>query len=721
MEIPAFKIQMAPPSVPERTPPAPDTSRLLEFVRVIVRHRWLLLGIVLAGTFCGLLVALLQTPMFRARAVLDVRDPNGSLILQNDALVERVVGKLQLDQRPSAIAGPGPLARLKRALGEQEKDLPSRETAIDAAASRLAIHAGSRAVEITFDAADPQLAADFANAAASEVIEENINLRRESARETSESLERQLAGLKSNYEHAASQLREYARSSGLGSIPDEESTVAGEKLSQVQQETQRARADAAAKRTKYELARTAQGASDDLGDPTLKDYQAKLSDLKRQLTELEATAGPSYYKAKNLRAEIAELESAMRQVRANALDRLRDEYEAAAARERVLQNSYAAQNRLATAETSRLERYNALKREAATNLSLYEAAVQKANDARIGTAVQMSDIRMASAARRPLHAYRPRPFFDVGAGLLSGLLFGLIAVFVREKTDRKLRSPGDIANFLNLPELAAVPSAKVEQLDRGSYRKGLAIDLHPVGDSTNKGTTGDVEMVSCRSERSPMAESFRSALASLWFAGQDGKRPRIIVLTSPNPREGKTTLTSNLGIALANTNRRVLLIDGDLRKPRLHSVFNVSNAWGLGNLLEDECPVEDYIFEEIVLQTGVPGLFVLPAGSGEVNVSSLRYDERLTDLLARFRLEFHAVLVDTPPMLEFSDARILGRLSDGVIMVVRAAETSRDDAAAVYRRFHEDGTPLLGSILNDWNPKTGGAYGYRTSGKYEPK
>jgi capsular exopolysaccharide synthesis family protein len=172
-----------------------------------------------------------------------------------------------------------------------------------------------------------------------------------------------------------------------------------------------------------------------------------------------------------------------------------------------------------------------------------------------------------------------------------------------------------------------------------------------------------------------------------------------------------------LGIALANTNRRVLVIDGDIRKPRLHTIFNVSNHWGLGNLLEDDCPIEDYLFEDIVWRASVPGLYVLPAGTGDVNVSSLRYHERLTDLLMRFRLEFHAVLLDTPPMLEFSDARILGRLSDGVILVVRASETSRDDAAAVYRRFQEDGTPVLGSILNDWNPrKSKRGYGYRTSG-----
>lgn len=770
-DIPAFKIQMMPPPEPERMPPpAAESAGLLEYWQMIVRRKWLLLGVALACGLAGFTISLLQTPMYQARASLEIQGPNENFlnlkdldpassagpssaetyvetqahILQDEGFVEKVVTTLGADQHLEALGGPGIVTRMSRLLGLKTgtRSGSSHDAAVSAAARNLAVHSSSAShvVEVTFDAAEPQIAADFANALASELIDQNINGRLDAARRVNESLGRQLIDLKASYERSANLLQEYARSTGLMFNAEKGSTVAEEKLRQVQEDLSRAQADLAAKQAKYELAKSASPESlpEVLDNGPLKEYQIKLTDLQRQLAEMEATFTPTYFKVRNLKAQISELADIMRKERSNIVDRLRNEYEAAARRERLVEQGYLLQSTTVSDEASRAVHYNVLKREVETNRAMYEAALQKVKEAGIAAAIRASNIRIISPAKRPVHPYRPRWTFNAGMGLLAGLFLGLTFVFVRENTDRSLRAPGDIAAYLNLPELAAIPSARIQPRQAISRRKDLAIDIAPESEKSGElGGSGQrrdgqskldqkkldqnkLEMMSSSNEGSPMAESFRSALASLWFGGQSGKRPRMFVLTSPNAREGKTTLTSNLGIALANTNRRVLLIDGDIRKPRLHAVFNVSNAWGLGNLLESDFPIEDFVFEDIVLQTIVPGLYILPAGTGDVNISSLRYHERLADLLMRFRLEFHAVLMDTPPMLEFSDARVLGRLSDGVIMVVRAAETSRDDAAAVCRRFQEDGTPVLGSILNDWNPrKSKYGHGYRTSGKYE--
>ncbi len=590
-EIPAFKIQVLPPPEPERkAPPVPKSPILREYWHVVLRRKWLLLGIALGCALLGLIVALLQSPMYEARTAIEDLDQPALLetqtrILKDESFVDKALVQLGADRR-----------------------LDSGQVL-----QNLSVHAasGSHIVDIAFEASDPQFAAAVPNVLAGALIEENIRARLDAARNTAESTRRQLTELKANYELSASEFQDLSRN----------------------------QTDLAARQLAYETAKSSA------------------------------------------------------QVQPETVNRLRNEYEAAQRRA-----SLNAPN------------YDALKREVDTNRTIYEAALQKQKEAEIDAASQPSNIRVISPARRPTRPSRPEPLWNAGVGLLAGLFIGLAFVFIRENTDRSLRAPGDISTYLNLPEFGAIPSAELDLVQPLSRHKDWAIDIGPKHAS-------DIEMASCSNETSRMAESFRSALASLWFAGQNGKRPRVFVLTSPSAREGKTTLTSNLGIALANTNRRVLVIDGDIRKPRLHTIFNVSNSWGLGNLLEDNCPIEDYLFEDIVLSASVPGLYVLPAGSGDVNVSSLRYHERLTDLLMRFRLEFHAVLLDTPPMLEFSDARILGRLSDGVILVVRASETSRDDAAAVYRRFQEDGTPVLGSILNDWNPrKSKRGYGYRTSG-----
>jgi capsular exopolysaccharide synthesis family protein len=203
-----------------------------------------------------------------------------------------------------------------------------------------------------------------------------------------------------------------------------------------------------------------------------------------------------------------------------------------------------------------------------------------------------------------------------------------------------------------------------------------------------------------------MADSFRAALASILYCGENGARPRLIVLTSANPREGKTTVASNLALALAEIASPILLVDGDLRNGRLHEIFEVSNAWGLSDLLAGEKPPQDR--ETMAIRTGCGDLFLLPAGSPPANIPGLLFSPRALEFFTRMRQEFHTVIIDTPPMLNMPDARVLGRMADGVILVVRSAQTTREAAAAAAQRLTEDGTRVLGTILNEWDPRRTG-------------
>ena len=221
-----------------------------------------------------------------------------------------------------------------------------------------------------------------------------------------------------------------------------------------------------------------------------------------------------------------------------------------------------------------------------------------------------------------------------------------------------------------------------------------------------------IELVTWLRDSSLLAECFRAVLTSILFTGANGHRPKVIVLASSSPEEGKTTVASNLAIALAEISRRVLLIDGDLRRPRLHQLFNLDNDYGLSDLLRERQPVEGYPMTTLVDETGIPGLYLLPSGKASLSVASLLHSTRLREWLACFRQKFDAVLIDTPPMLQLPDARVLGRLADGVVLVVRAGQTSRDMARAACQRFEEDGTRILGTVLNDWDPNKGEGYGY---------
>jgi capsular exopolysaccharide synthesis family protein len=196
------------------------------------------------------------------------------------------------------------------------------------------------------------------------------------------------------------------------------------------------------------------------------------------------------------------------------------------------------------------------------------------------------------------------------------------------------------------------------------------------------------------------------------FSGVDGKRPRIMVVTSAGPGEGKTTAATNLAAALAEVNQRVLLIDADLRRPRAHVVFQIENTVGLTTILTDNIQPEAY--KDYIRQTPLRNLSVLNSGPPSNSAANLLYSKSLSELIRWASQEYDTILIDTPPMLQIPDARIIGRLADAAILVVRAGKTSRDAGTAIRQRLADDGTPVLGVIMNDWNPKSASSkyYGY---------
>src|SRR5262249_43440794 len=156
---------------------------------------------------------------------------------------------------------------------------------------------------------------------------------------------------------------------------------------------------------------------------------------------------------------------------------------------------------------------------------------------------------------------------------------------------------------------------------------------------------------------SVMAEAFRSVMTSIMFSGENGERPSVLLFTSPSPREGKSTIVCNLAIALAEINHRVLVIDADMRLPRLHRIFEVSNTFGLGDILHERTSIQDYVDESLMRKTSIANLHVLPAGPGRSNLSRLLYSSRMTELIRRFRQTFDIILIDSPPVLSVPDAR----------------------------------------------------------------
>jgi polysaccharide biosynthesis transport protein len=553
-----------------------------------------------------------------------------------------------------------------------------------------------------FDSKDPQLSADFVNGLADEFQTREFETKANANDTTAKWLSQQLGELKTKLETSELTLQTYARSADL-IVTEDKSNVAEEKLREVQQEYSKAQADRASKESQYETAAASppDSVSAVLDSDLVRDYRTRLSELRRQLADFDVVLTPDNPKVKRLKAQITEIESALMTERSNILRDIGNQANTSKRREAKLRAAFDQQSKTVSDMAFRSVRYDLLKREVDTNRNLYDSMLQKIKSTRVASALQSSNIHVIDRATVPTSPYSPNKPLDVALGLMVGLFGGIVAAFLIEYSDGTLRGLGVAPTVLRVPELGAIPSASREL-------PATCTAMVPV--SKKSGTGGQpedfaLETISWNGTHSPLTASYKAVLTSILFQSRKRQHPRVIAVTSPSAGEGKTTTATNLAIAAAGILGRVLIIDADHYRPVVHSIFNVSNSWGLSELLRENQDLEGAPLEALARTTEIPGLYVLPSGGANLNTSDLLHSKRMGTLLRRLREEFEMIVIDTPPTLVAPDARVIGRHSDGMILVLRNGKTNLNSALAVTTRFKEDQTPILGTVLNDWDYK----------------
>ena len=723
----------------------PETRGLLEYWRILRRSKGMVILISCVGMLIGLLVTLPQTPIYQARTSLEIFGLNHNflnvkesnpldegdtssspsdiqtqvMILQSDSLLDRVLAKLRT---PPVVTSS--VSAWRKALNlPYPEPVDAQEKAIEYAKKNLKVRAsnGTRIVELTVDSPSPGIATDFANTLASEFIDQSLESRWKMMERTSDFLSHQLDDMRARLERSEDRLQGYAQQAGLLFTSDEKTNVSEQQLLQIQQALSAAQTDRISKQSRWEMANSspAEALPDILNDTTLRDYQAKLIELQRQMAEWSATYTPESPKVKRLQAQVAPIQSALGRERGDILKRIRNEYVESVRREKLLTAEYASQRGIVTGEGEKAIQYNILKGEVDSNRQLYDAMLQQLKQASLAAALRASNIRVVDPAQLPKRPYKPNVLLSSGLGLLSGLLLGSAFVIIRERADRSIRDPGETALYLNLPELGIIPSDNPRPRVQVLTVPNKKLNEGEAKESSVPALQQRVELATLQHNPSVVAESFRATLVSILFSSENGNRPRVMVVTSAGTGEGKSTTVSNLGIAVAEVNHKVLLIDADLRKPRLHDIFEINNDRGLSDLLRSK-DAGDVLPEGFIQKTSIPNLYVLPSGTHTSAATSLLYSNRMPELLRQLRDEFETIFLDTPPMLQIPDARVLGRMVDRVILVVQSGKTTRDAAQAAYQRFSEDGTKMLGTILNNWSPKNSpnGYYGYYKDSYY---
>ena len=373
-------------------------------------------------------------------------------------------------------------------------------------------------------------------------------------------------------------------------------------------------------------------------------------------------------------------------------------------REALLASRFAAQARLVADDADKAVKYHILERQVASNQQVYDAMLQRSKEVTMSAALRATAVRVIDSARTPAAPYLPHLGLNIALGLVPSLALAVAFTAMRARTDRGLQGPGHAAAILNVAELGVIPRATA-----GTGWRMRSAGVHPRLSSGARALPRGqavIDLVADGPSHNTILQSFRGVLTSI-MSGTDDERPTSLVITSFNPGEGKTTVTGSLAAVLAESGARVLIVDADLHSPRIHEMFGLSNTRGLTTLLAENEPLSLGRLNECVQPTALPRVFAITAGPTDAVGSGLLYSRALAPLVALCREHFDMMLVDSPPMLQVPDARLIGRVVDGLVLVARAESTTTDEVLAVRQRLTADGTPVLGTILNAWQGGAG--------------
>jgi capsular exopolysaccharide synthesis family protein len=691
----------------------------------LLRKYWLLLGgLLILGAAAGFVSVVLSSPMYKARLLLEVQNSSGLLskngtdggqalsevdietqvkILHSGGFLKRGADRMQSDSVPLAPTGRDLFSRLRQRIHPATQDpLETARTGLNVAVSTFEARPVNltRLIELTCESTSPDVASQFLNAMAAEFVDDSSRSRMQTAQKTGEWVAAQIEETKSRVQEAEEKLRDFVQASG-NVFAGQDATLDDTKLAQLKAELARIQEVRIARQTRYEATEknAPEALAEVLDNPVLRADQAQLQSLKRDRAALATTYTSKYDKVRKLDSQIALLEKAYNDELNSTVKRVKSDYEAALRQEKLLTLNYDGQAQRVGSEAGKAAQYNALRREVDTQRNMYQTLLVQQNEANLSSSVPVNPIRIVEASTPADVPYKPRPVLNISFGCILALLIACGIVFLWERMDQSIKSVGISRRMFNAPELGVIPSlglngSKVTRMYGQQSKKNLALN----GDQDSGGA-----LVSWQSGPDFITESFRGTLASILRNQATGKSQKIILVTSPGPAEGKTTVVQNLGIALAETGRRVLLVDADFRRPHLHHKFSLPNDWGLIDLLSEDRPLNEYPAERQGVFTGLPGLSVLPNRVSQNNVSKALYSPRLRNILETLVKRYDMVLVDAPPILSVADTRIIAPLTDALILVLRCGVTNRDTAMEAYQRIREDGLCLLGTVLTDYD------------------
>jgi capsular exopolysaccharide synthesis family protein len=718
---------------------------------MLAKHRRLILLMLLAGLCLGILVTALSPRLYTATVTLKIDSSAPSVtgameglgptdayyqtqlaLLKSRALAAKVIKALNLPSNPDFVSTRDPISQIRaqvmRPVQWAVTYVSDFMSSLQGTAPKhgggsgsrpefeLGVHPGdvsrylsflkvepvrnTSLATVQFTTVSPRLSQQLAAAHAANFIRMNLETRFELTQEAREFLEKKLAELRGKVEKSEEALQRFRMRHGVVSMEGSQNIVVDRMVDLNKRLT-----EARAKRIELESLtriikdKNVESLSQVVGNSLILQLKGRLEDLEAEQARLATIFKADHPRLLELRQQINEARRRLKLEIGSVIRTVESDYSSARAREAALQQETERQQQAALNLKEMEVQYTLVQGELEANRTLYDNVVKRLNERSIASDSPVTTIQIVEPAETPLFPSSPQTQRNILLATTMGLFVGIGLAFLVEHFDSSMRTPEDVWHAMAVPTLGVVPH--LNSLARREYGLGRFPAGSPLRRLAHRwaaaGQSVSPALMVAYHPLSVLAEAYRS-IRTVLLLGQTENSPQVILITSAHPGEGKTTITLNLGITLAQSGRSVVVVDADLRQGNCHSHLAVQNRYGLTHFLNDSLPLD-----VCVQNTNVPGFSLLTRGGVPPNPTDLLASIKMQELLEALRQRFDFVLIDAPPTLAISDAAVLSVLCDGVLLVVRNQNTTMDAAHHVVERLRAVGASILGVVLNGIN------------------
>ena len=697
--------------------PGQQEINLQDLWRMFWRRKWVIIISTVTAFVLAALYSFLATPIYTAEGQLLIdREPNilsfedifqieslndDYFQTQFKLLQSRALAGDTIDRMP--LYGKEPLVKAAVEGGttraEDIKNDPAiRRRLINALLSRLTIRPirRTRLVQASFSHPDPKHAADTLNSLFDAYIEMNVQKRYQATEQATDFLTKQIASLQAEIEENERKLQEYGQDKNIIALSSTETTVI-ERLGELNKALTDAQIERVNKETYYnEIAvSTPDYIPDALANPLIQRLREEYSRLNREYVKKSETFLPNYPEMQSLKAELDAAKKALEDETQALIKRAYSDYQAALKNEQALAAVFNRQKKEAFELNSNAIQYNSLQIQIQNQKSLLESLLKRKSETDVSSrlkGLRTSNVWIVDKAEVPSSPSSPNKLRNMAFALMIGLLGGLGLAYLFESLDVTVKDSEDVKKYAGMPMLGIIPEFGEDGMKRGRGKAGK--DEQVEGHEKFRPELESMDLIVHFAPRSSFSEYYRSIRTTLLLSAADTSLKSIVV-TSALPEEGKTATVSNLAVALAQMGKTVVMIDADLRKPRLHKIFRIKNLNGLTKYLTTDLALEDAL-----RATAIPTLFLINAGPVPPNPVELLGSEKFGHLVEQLRSVYDFILVDSPPVLAVSDAVVIGSRLDGAILVVRRGKTHREALKQARQKLDAHKVRGTGVIIN---------------------